>query len=49
MQREEQNVKRRVYDALNVLLAVGVIRKDGRKVATLSANSKHTGKNKSTL
>lgn len=30
--REEQNIKRRVYDALNVLIALGVLRKDGRNV-----------------
>lgn len=34
--REEQNIKRRVYDALNVLIALGVLRKDGRKIVSQS-------------
>jgi transcription factor Dp-1/transcription factor Dp-2 len=33
-ENEETNVKRRVYDALNVLIAVGVIRKDGRAIVS---------------
>lgn len=36
-EREEQNIKRRVYDALNVLIALGVLLKDGRKI-TCSRN-----------
>ena len=31
---EETNVKRRVYDALNVLIAVGILHKEGRKIIT---------------
>jgi len=31
--KEEQNVKRRVYDALNVLIAAGVIKKEGKLVS----------------
>ena len=30
--KEEQNIKRRVYDALNVLISAGVLVKDGKKV-----------------
>jgi hypothetical protein len=30
--KDEQNVKRRVYDALNVLIAAGVLRKEGKIV-----------------
>lgn len=30
--KDEQNIKRRVYDALNVLIALGVLKKDGRKI-----------------
>jgi hypothetical protein len=30
--REEQNIKRRVYDALNVLISAGVLIKDGKRV-----------------
>lgn len=30
--KEEQNIKRRVYDALNVLIAAGVLQKEGKKV-----------------
>lgn len=30
--RDEQNVKRRVYDALNVLIAAGVIKREGKIV-----------------
>jgi len=30
--KDEQNIKRRVYDALNVLIALGVLRKEGRKI-----------------
>lgn len=31
-QKDEQNIKRRVYDALNVLIASGVIAKSGKSV-----------------
>jgi hypothetical protein len=31
-QRDEQNIKRRVYDALNVLIAANIITKKGKKV-----------------
>ena len=30
--KQESNIKRRVYDALNVLVASGVINKDKKKV-----------------
>ena len=30
--REEQNIKRRVYDALNVLISAGILIKEGKKV-----------------
>lgn len=30
--REEQNIKRRVYDALNVLISAGVLIKEGKRV-----------------
>jgi len=30
--KDEQNIKRRVYDALNVLIALGVLKKEGRKI-----------------
>jgi transcription factor Dp-1 len=30
--KDEQNIKRRVYDALNVMIASKVLRKDGKKV-----------------
>jgi hypothetical protein len=30
--KEEQNIKRRVYDALNVLISAGVLQKEGKKV-----------------
>lgn len=30
--KEEQNIKRRVYDALNVLISAGILLKDGKKV-----------------
>jgi hypothetical protein len=30
--RDEQNVKRRVYDALNVLIAANVLKRDGRRI-----------------
>ena len=32
--KEEQNIKRRVYDALNVLIASGLLNKKGKKVLT---------------
>jgi hypothetical protein len=41
-------VKRRVYDALNVLVAVGVLRREGRKVAAQLSHQKR-GKSKTTL
>lgn len=31
--KEEQNIKRRVYDALNVLIATNILRKTGKFVA----------------
>jgi hypothetical protein len=31
--RDEHNIKRRVYDALNVLIAAGLLRKEGKSVA----------------
>ncbi|KRX02051.1 hypothetical protein PPERSA_07696 [Pseudocohnilembus persalinus] len=40
-QKDEQNVKRRVYDALNVLIAADVLKKDGKQVYS---NLKYTGK-----
>ena len=30
--KEEQNIKRRVYDALNVLISAGVLVKEGKRV-----------------
>ena len=33
VEKWEKNVKRRVYDALNVLYAAGVLRKDGKYVS----------------
>lgn len=30
--KDEQNIKRRVYDALNVMIASGVLKKEGKKV-----------------
>lgn len=35
-QREEKNIKRRVYDALNVLVAAEVIQKKGKEVLSWS-------------
>lgn len=32
--REEQNIKRRVYDALNVLISASVLRRNGKEVRT---------------
>jgi transcription factor Dp-1 len=42
--KDEQNIKRRVYDALNVMIASGVLRKENKKV--LSDNA-FRGKSKS--
>jgi hypothetical protein len=39
--KEEQNIKRRVYDALNVLIALGVLRKDGRKIVSNRRDAQH--------
>jgi len=38
--KEEQNVKRRVYDALNVLIAADVLRKEGKLVCCGTGGSK---------
>ena len=38
--KEEQNIKRRVYDALNVLIAAGVLIKEGKFVRKNSNNKK---------
>lgn len=31
--KDEQNIKRRVYDALNVMIASGILRKEGKRVS----------------
>ena len=36
--REEQNIKRRVYDALNVLISAGVLLKEGKRVKKNKSN-----------
>jgi len=38
-EKEEQNIKRRVYDALNVLISLGALVKEGRKI-TVSTSRK---------
>jgi len=38
------NVKRRVYDALNVLIAAGILIKDGKSVYSAN-NTDNIGKN----
>lgn len=38
--KEEQNIKRRVYDALNVLIAAGVLIKEGKYVRKNTDNDK---------
>lgn len=38
--REEQNIKRRVYDALNVLISAGILVKEGKKVRRNDVNRK---------
>lgn len=38
--KEEQNIKRRVYDALNVLIASGILLKEGKKVSKNFNNKK---------
>jgi hypothetical protein len=36
-----QNIKRRVYDSLNVLIALGVIKRIGNKISKHSTNQKN--------
>jgi hypothetical protein len=38
--KEEQNIKRRVYDALNVLIAAGILVKEGKRVRKNEVNKK---------
>lgn len=38
--KEEQNIKRRVYDALNVLISAGILLKEGKKVRKNDVNKK---------
>ncbi len=38
--REEQNIKRRVYDALNVLISAGILIKEGKRVRKNETNQK---------
>ena len=40
--KEEQNIKRRVYDALNVLIAAGVLLKNGKRVMENDLQSQQT-------
>lgn len=44
--KEEQNVKRRVYDALNVLIAAEILRKEGKLVCFEHSASGSQGKKK---
>lgn len=37
--KEEKNIRRRVYDALNVLIAAGVMSRDGRDILMLRADA----------
>jgi hypothetical protein len=37
--KEEKNIRRRVYDALNVLIAAGIIERDGREIAMASQHA----------
>ena len=39
MSKENKNIRRRVYDALNVLISSGVIKKHGRQVEWASENN----------
>ena len=41
--RDEKNIRRRVYDALNVLIAVGMLEKRNKKVEPLRKNIRTTG------
>lgn len=38
--KEEQNIKRRVYDALNVLISAGILIKEGKRVRKNEVNKK---------
>ena len=38
--KEEQNIKRRVYDALNVLISAGILIKEGKRVRKNDSNKK---------
>lgn len=38
---EEINIRRRVYDALNVFLALGILRKDGRRLVNDKPNKQY--------
>lgn len=38
--KEEQNIKRRVYDALNVLISAGILLKEGKRVRKNDVNKK---------
>lgn len=38
--KEEQNIKRRVYDALNVLISAGILLKEGKRVKKNDINKK---------
>lgn len=37
--KEEKNIRRRVYDALNVLIAAGIMGRDGRDIVMLTAEA----------
>lgn len=43
--KDSQNIKRRVYDALNVLISAGVLVRDGKVVSIDPSVSKNAGKN----
>lgn len=45
MKRKESNIKRRVYDALNVFIAIGLLQKNGKKLRSYPFFRKHTVNN----
>jgi hypothetical protein len=47
VKRKESNIKRRVYDALNVFIAIGLLQKNGKKLKSYPLYRKYTINNSS--
>ena len=43
-EKDEQNVRRRIYDALNVMIAAGIVKKEGKMIWATRTRQRNKGK-----